>query len=223
MWNLRTKSEIRTICSRIISTRMCALREHIGSSYLPPTRRRVAIWSSVVNSRHRAAFGGKSVFSKLCGPGVRDPVEPRPSAMKPCRAPLLSTVGRASWPSNSSWSSVSPLGALAASDQATDERKGRTIVQINYATCHAVRRQGDSPDESASFPRSAQAIPCRKPSGGARGRNCYWSRRDAGVQVRAQAGGRDHRLPEETGTPMTSFEGADALHGGLSTGRRLRA
>jgi cytochrome c len=41
--------------------------------------------------------------------------------------------------------SVSPLGALAASDQATDERKGRTIVQINCATCHAVGRQGDSP------------------------------------------------------------------------------
>ena len=41
--------------------------------------------------------------------------------------------------------SVSPLGALAASDQATDERKGRTIVQMNCATCHAIGRQGDSP------------------------------------------------------------------------------
>ena len=39
--------------------------------------------------------------------------------------------------------SVSPLGA--ASDQATDERKGRTIVQMNCATCHATGRQGDSP------------------------------------------------------------------------------
>src|SRR5215213_1650720 len=38
--------------------------------------------------------------------------------------------------------SVSPLGA--ASDQATDERKGRTIVQMNCATCHAIGRQGDS-------------------------------------------------------------------------------
>jgi mono/diheme cytochrome c family protein len=37
--------------------------------------------------------------------------------------------------------SVSPLGALAASDQATDERKGRAIVQINCATCHAVGRK----------------------------------------------------------------------------------
>jgi mono/diheme cytochrome c family protein len=46
--------------------------------------------------------------------------------------------------------SVSPLGALAASDQATDERKGRTIVQINCATCHAVGRQGDSPMTKAA-------------------------------------------------------------------------
>src|SRR5829696_9241915 len=66
----------------------------------------------------------------------------------------------------------------------------------------ATRRQPN--DESASFPRSAQAVPCRKPSGGARGRNCYWSRNDAGVQVRTEAGGRDHRLPEDTGAPMTN-------------------
>jgi len=41
--------------------------------------------------------------------------------------------------------SASSLGAAAASDQATDERKGRTIVQMNCATCHAIGRQGDSP------------------------------------------------------------------------------
>ena len=41
--------------------------------------------------------------------------------------------------------SVSPLGAVAASDQATDERKGRTIVQMNCETCHAIGRQGESP------------------------------------------------------------------------------
>src|SRR3954451_25129804 len=98
---------------------------------------------------------------------------------------------------------VSPLGALAASDQATDERKGRTIVQINCATCHAVGRQGDSPMKKAPPPRSAQAVPCRKPSGGARGRNCYWSRHDAGVQVRTEAGGRDHRLPQDSGATMS--------------------
>jgi cytochrome c len=34
---------------------------------------------------------------------------------------------------------------LAASDQAADERKGRTLVQTNCATCHATGRQGDSP------------------------------------------------------------------------------
>ena len=39
--------------------------------------------------------------------------------------------------------SVSSLGA--ASDQATDERKGRTIVQMHCATCHAIGRQGESP------------------------------------------------------------------------------
>ena len=41
--------------------------------------------------------------------------------------------------------SVASLGALAASDQATDERKGRTIVQMHCATCHAIGRQGESP------------------------------------------------------------------------------
>src|SRR3954447_25467007 len=38
---------------------------------------------------------------------------------------------------------------LAASDQATDERKGRTIVQMNCATCHAIGRQGESPTAKA--------------------------------------------------------------------------
>ncbi len=41
--------------------------------------------------------------------------------------------------------SLSLLGVTAASDQATDERKGRTIVQMNCATCHAIGRQGESP------------------------------------------------------------------------------
>src|SRR5215207_2453620 len=45
--------------------------------------------------------------------------------------------------------SVSPLGALAATDQVTDERKGRTIVQMNCATCHEIGRQGDSPMATA--------------------------------------------------------------------------
>jgi|SRR5215216_2871669 len=40
---------------------------------------------------------------------------------------------------------VSLVGPVAASDQAADERKGRTIVQMNCATCHATGRQGDSP------------------------------------------------------------------------------
>jgi mono/diheme cytochrome c family protein len=34
---------------------------------------------------------------------------------------------------------------LAASDQEADEKKGRTIVQMNCAACHAIGRQGESP------------------------------------------------------------------------------
>src|SRR5215218_1973976 len=49
--------------------------------------------------------------------------------------------------------------------------------------------RGQPNGESTSFPRSAQALPCRKPSRGARGRDCYWSLQDAGVEVRTEAGG----------------------------------
>ena len=100
--------------------------------------------------------------------------------------------------------SVLPLGALAASDQATDERKGRAIVQINCATCHAVGRQGDSPMAKAlPFRDLHKRYPVENLQEALGEGIATWSLHDAGVQVRTEAGGRDHRLPEDTGTPMT--------------------